>query len=67
MVPVPFAPCAAALTVAVQFVSHVRLAAEQLLGPRVVTLHASVTPPTVTVVFAAVLNDALEVNRTAKV
>lgn len=67
IVAVPFAPCAAALAVAVQFVSHVWLAALQLLGARVVALHVSVTEPTVTVVLTAVENDALDVRRTSSV
>jgi hypothetical protein len=65
--PVPLAPCAAALTVAVQLVSHVLLAAVQLFGARVVTLQLSVTPPTFTVALNTVENDALEVRRTASV
>ena len=67
MLPAPLAPCAAALTVAVQFVSHVLLWAEQLAGARVVTDQVSVTPPTLTVVLNAVLNDELEVNLTCSV
>ena len=65
IVAVPLAPCAAADTVAVQFVSHVLLAAVQLLPARVVTDHVSLTPPIVTVAVSAVLTDALDVNRTA--
>lgn len=67
IVPVPFAPCAAAVTVAVQLVSQVRLAAVQLFAARVVTLQLSVTPPTFTVAVMAVPNVALDVRRTARV
>ena len=65
MVAVPFAPCAAALTVAVQLVSHVLPCAVQVFGARVVTLQLSVTPPMVTVAVRAVEKDALDVKRTA--
>lgn len=57
----PFAPCAAAVTVAVQLVSQVRLAAVQLFAARVVTLHVSAMPPTSTVAVMPVTKDALEV------
>jgi hypothetical protein len=67
MVPVPFAPCAAAETVAVQFVSQVLLDELQLLPARVVTDQVSLTPPIVTVAVSAVLKDPLEVRRTEMV
>lgn len=41
------------------------LATVQLFAARVVTLHVSETPPTVTVAVIAVENDALDVKRTA--
>jgi len=67
IVAVPLLPWFAALTVAVQLVSHVLLWAEQLLGARVATDQLSVTVPTVIAELTAALNEALEVRRASSV
>ena len=66
IVAVPFAPWFAALTLAVQFVSHVLLWAVQLFAARVVTLQASLVEPMRT--FAVFVAPKVPlVNRTASV
>lgn len=56
-----------AVQVLLETVHAVPLVTVQLFAARVVTLQLSVTPPTFTVALIAVLNEALDVSRTAKV